>query len=162
MNFKKINFFKLFTSIMFIFYLFLLIKVIVLKGNNPFELSHTNINLSLQEKLSLVNFVPFKTILEFLKVEHGTKISLVNLLGNIIPFIPLGLFIALLFKKCRKYNRIFFISLIISLLIEISQLIFRLGSCDIDDIILNVFSSMFGLYIYLFVEKHILIKKINN
>jgi glycopeptide antibiotics resistance protein len=43
---------------------------------------------------------------------------------------------------------IFFISLCVSLLIEILQLIFYLGTCDIDDLILNVLGSLLGYGVY--------------
>lgn len=94
------------------------------------------------------NFIPFKTIFEYINALLNGTINeitvLKNIVGNIILFIPLIYFI----KddnntKKRKMFYIYCIALIIGF--EFLQLIFKSGSLDIDDLILN-FSGVFITY----------------
>ena len=62
-----------------------------------------------------------------------------NTLGNILIFLPLGIFLPLLFKKYSKFTKVIIASTVISFSIEFLQIALRLGQFDIDDIILNVY-----------------------
>lgn len=90
------------------------------------------------------NFIPFKEILRY---EVGSRVFIRNILGNIILFIPFGIFVSF-FLKTRKIYPIFIISLITSSVIEYSQL--KIGrTFDIDDIILNMLGGLIGYFVYL-------------
>ena len=67
-----------------------------------------------------------------------------NVFGNIIVFVPLGVFLPSLFQKFRKMLPIFLISLELSLVIEITQLVTRIGSFDVDDLLLNTVGGLLG------------------
>ena len=89
-----------------------------------------------------LNIVPFKTIKLFI---NGYKNNLVtrevfaiNVIGNLCAFMPYGFFIPLLFKKINKYYKFLILMLIIVIIIEILQFLTMSGSCDIDDLILNI------------------------
>ncbi len=103
---------------------------------------------------SNINFFPFKTVRLFLKEIRGSfsdytvHHSVINLAGNIIMFIPLGFFVPYVFSKFSSFLRsLFFISVII-IAIEIIQLFTLLGSCDIDDYILNIAGAIIGYGIF--------------
>lgn len=101
-------------------------------------------------KLRTINLVPFKTIIKFL--SSGSSISLrviiVNLLGNIIIFVPLGFYIKAFMKKNIPT---FLVTFFIPIIIEASQYLLAVGISDIDDVILNVIGEWLGVYIlYLF------------
>lgn len=145
---------KLFIWLLFILYLFILINVIVLKGINPLKITIPNIHRSFIEKISAINFIPFKTILYYLGGNEPLTTCVKNILGNIFAFSPLGFLLPILFKKCKKIKHIFFVSFILSLSIEITQVQFYLGSCDIDDIILNVSGAILGFAIYQVILRH--------
>lgn len=89
------------------------------------------------------NFVPFKEIFRY---DIGTDKFIKNIIGNIIMFIPYGFF-ASYFLKSKKIGVVTFLSLIVSLTIEIVQL--NIGRVfDIDDVILNTLGGMIGYLIY--------------
>ena len=89
------------------------------------------------------NFIPFKEILRY---EVGSGSFVKNILGNIILFIPFGLFVSYILKT-KKWFPIIFITLVISTVIEFTQM--QIGrTFDIDDIILNLVGGFVGYLIY--------------
>ena len=93
------------------------------------------------------NFIPFKEIMRY---EVGSKLFIKNILGNIILFIPFGLFVSHILKT-RKMFPMIFISLVTSGIIEYTQL--KIGrTFDIDDIILNLVGGLIGYLIFLVID----------
>lgn len=137
------------TWLIFILYLLVLVNVIILKDGTVLTFAKYRYEIPLSQRISGINFIPFKTIVPYLKGEPSVRIAAENLLGNIFAFSPLGFLLPLLFKRYERLKNVFWISFFISLLIELLQLICYLGSCDIDDIILNVLGSIMGLGVYL-------------
>ncbi|RTQ93640.1 VanZ family protein [Lysinibacillus telephonicus] len=108
-----------------------------------------------RESLRSVNLIPFNSIKEFIMVDNGfgqVRIVDMNILGNILMFVPAGIYI-ILHKKHRSIMKNLFIILLSSLAIEATQFIFALGALDIDDIILNVMGGFIGLAFYKMFEK---------
>ncbi|MCM3783378.1 VanZ family protein [Neobacillus mesonae] len=102
------------------------------------------------------NIVPLHTISEYvLNVTYDNLLdTLINLAGNIGVFIPLGCLIPAAFPKHLKFTNflIMFAGLIIVL--EICQMLFRVGTGDIDDLLLNVIGGAMGYGLYhLFTNK---------
>lgn len=93
------------------------------------------------------NLVPFYTIKKYIvHYDHfnfGTWFK--NLFGNIVLFIPIGLFLPLLNKKYRQAFILASASVLMITLVEVTQMLTRVGSFDIDDIILNTFGALLGL-----------------
>ncbi len=91
------------------------------------------------------NIVPFKTIKLFTNGYINGYVSLknfsINIIGNLCAFMPFGMFLPLIFKNINKYYKFFIVMCFIVLCIEILQFITMSGSCDIDDLILNVFGA---------------------
>ena len=92
------------------------------------------------------NLQPFKEISRYLSYYQviGIYTVCLNLLGNIAAFLPFGLFFPLLSRKNRSFWKVSFLSFEISLLVEVIQLVTRVGSCDVDDVILNTSGGMLG------------------
>ena len=91
------------------------------------------------------NLVPFREIERFWKYRRELGIhSLYNLAGNILGFVPAGFFIPVLLKGRRGFLFTACSILQMSLHVEILQLIFRVGSFDVDDLILNTLGGMLG------------------
>lgn len=139
---------KFSTWFLFVLYLVVLVNVIILKDGNALIISRGAPEVSLSQKIVGINFIPLKTIIPYLGGEPSVDIALRNLLGNIFAFSPLGFLLPLLFKKCNKLKNIFLVAVVISFFIEAIQLIFYLGTCDIDDLILNVSGSLLGFGLY--------------
>lgn len=95
-----------------------------------------------------VNITLFK---ELTRYQVGTKLFYRNIIGNIIMFVPFGFFTSY-FLKLEKKSFVFFLTLVISAVIEGIQL--KIGRAfDIDDILLNILGGLLGYFIYHVVDK---------
>lgn len=92
-----------------------------------------------------VNLIPFYTITDYL--SNGGIFSLINVLGNIALFIPLGIYL-ILFNHNKRVLINTLWSILISVAVEILQYLFKVGATDIDDILLNGLGGFFGIVIY--------------
>jgi len=92
------------------------------------------------------NLMPFKEIRRYLVYykKLGFWLVAVNLAGNVIAFIPFGLFFPLLSRRNRSFFKVTLISFEVSMMVELIQLVTRVGSCDVDDIILNTLGGVLG------------------
>ncbi|MGN7388659.1 VanZ family protein [Sporosarcina sp. SAFN-015] len=104
------------------------------------------------DRLSSVNMMPFRTIMSYFQaneyVSGWSSVSLVNLLGNMFVFSPIGFFIPLLWRRMDSFKAIFFIGFGVTCFIEGTQ--YFIGrSTDIDDIILNTIGVLIGYWVYL-------------
>lgn len=84
-----------------------------------------------------MNWVPFKDI----TTNH------VQYVLNIILFVPLGLFMPLLWKRFASLQKVLSISFLFSLAIELSQL-FNFRTTDIDDLLMNTLGGVLGFYLF--------------
>ena len=71
------------------------------------------------------------------QVEKVIWWALKNLLGNLLPFIPFGFLLPIAYPRIKAFFKVFLVGMFAVLFIEIFQYMTRLGSFDIDDIILN-------------------------
>jgi len=145
------NKWSLLTAILFGLYLLVLTQLIVFKP--PVYFSTTHLWLT----LSNGNYVPFNTILGYLGGEPSWRIATYNLLGNILLFVPMGMFLPSLFRTIR-WKGVFVAALVLSLTLETTQLFF-IGTPDIDDVILNTLGAMLGYGVFKGVV--LLVKKID-
>lgn len=93
------------------------------------------------------NLVPFQTIKQYI-VHHdhfNFEIWFKNLFGNIVLFIPIGVFLPLLNTKYRRVSALTGATIIMIAVVELIQLLSRVGSFDVDDIILNTLGALLGL-----------------
>lgn len=92
------------------------------------------------------NLVPLKEIKRFLCNTDtlGWKPVILNVVGNVVAFIPFGYFLPRLFKYRIKFIRAALITFDLSLAIEIIQLLTRVGSLDVDDLFLNTIGGVIG------------------
>ncbi|BFT72627.1 VanZ family protein [Paenibacillus sp. P36] len=96
-------------------------------------------------RMQFGNFIPLKTISD--TVLSPTSHEVINLVGNILAFMPFGIFLLLLFKfksKSITHTGVIIRSLGMSLLLELLQIFFSMGNFDVDDIILNTSGGLLG------------------
>ncbi|PQZ54173.1 hypothetical protein CQZ94_18295 [Bacillus sp. MYb209] len=133
-------------------YIILLINFIIFKffGNVQDVINMAQDNYRNIHELggNRTNFIPFRTLKEYISNMNITS-SFINIIGNIIPFIPLGFLIPIVFPIKKTFIKTMIICFIIIMLIENIQLFTYLGSMDIDDVILNQISCMIGYIFYL-------------
>lgn len=89
---------------------------------------------------------PLQSITYFLRYnEFFSETFMVNIVGNIIVFIPFG-WIGLLFKRLNNLPLLFFIFISGISVIELAQLYTARGTADIDDVFLNTFGMLIGYF----------------
>lgn len=97
------------------------------------------------------NFIPFKAISQVLNVKNISYV-IVNILGNILIFLPIGFLIPLLWKKFKKWYITVLFGFIFSFFIETMQL-FTIRGTDIDDLFLNTLGTVIGYILYIIINK---------
>ena len=94
-----------------------------------------------------MNLVPFETIKSYFDLKYG--INYINIFANKFPFILLSLFLSLATNEKIGPLIVLFFCLGLIIFFEVFQLVSCLGSFDVDDIIMNFFSCIVGVWIYL-------------
>ena len=98
---------------------------------------------------SSINIVPFHSIGSYLfsddKLLRAFAFS--NVVGNIVLFVPLGVYLPLFIREKSILKNVLWI-ILISALVEILQFVFRVGASDIDDVILNGLGGFIGIIAY--------------
>lgn len=97
------------------------------------------------------NLVPFHTIRLFwdaLRLHTYRTAAVINLLGNVVMFIPLGFLLPRAFPRLDRLWKTLLIAAAIIIAVEITQLFTLLGTCDIDDLILNLLGAFIGYGFY--------------
>lgn len=93
------------------------------------------------------NLVPFQEILRYWNYRDQLgMLSFANLVGNVAVFVPFGFFGAMAANN-RNFLRTFLDGFLLSLVVEVFQLIAMIGSFDVDDLILNTAGAVLG-YIF--------------
>lgn len=107
------------------------------------------------ERVYHYNLVPFHEIKRFLQYYEvlGMPAVMLNLAGNVAAFVPFGFFLPVFSERCRKIFNTVFYSFELSLLVELIQLVTKVGSFDVDDIILNTIGGAIGYGIYKIVRR---------
>lgn len=94
-----------------------------------------------------LNLVPFT----FLKERYaGWQ---VNIIGNILMFVPVGIVWPFCFKRLNSYEKAVLAGAGFSLFIELTQLCFYDRGTDIDDLILNTAGAAIGAAIYFLIKR---------
>lgn len=95
------------------------------------------------------NLVLFQEIRRFWRYRKqlGLFAMFTNLFGNVIIFMPFGFFMPMASKR-RNFFAATFYSFGLSLGVETFQLISKVGSFDVDDLLLNTIGGMAGYIIY--------------
>lgn len=98
---------------------------------------------------SQFNLVPFRIFADSAaQIQRNNNFGyfVVNFLGNIAMFVPIGLFLPMLSQKC-SLSKTLLIGLGISLLIELCQIPLGRG-VDIDDLWLNTLGAALGYALF--------------
>ncbi|WP_052000893.1 VanZ family protein [Gracilibacillus boraciitolerans] len=94
------------------------------------------------------NLIPLSTTIEYLKNINHYELDtwFMFIFGNIIAFIPIGILAPITFRKVKGYMHVLYITLLISISIELIQYISLMGVLDIDDVLKSVIGSTIGFY----------------
>ena len=96
------------------------------------------------------NLIPFHEIGRYLRYwrKIGIWLVILNLAGNIAAFVPFGFILPMLMQRKTRGGRVILAGFFTSCLVEFIQLVTDLGTCDVDDIILNTLGVIVGLICY--------------
>ena len=124
----------------------LLIRFVVFKAIPVIRIGHLRLRFA-GTHTGPGNLVPFKTIVPLLNGRGNQLIAMVNLFGNIIPFMPIGL-LAPLVVRSISWQKVLVLGVVTGLTFEVMEVVFRVGIFDIDDVILNAFGVMIGYGVF--------------
>ena len=95
------------------------------------------------------NLVLFKEIKRFwtYRAQLGMRAVVHNLLGNVAVFVPFGFFMPMA-SKYRSFLTTAFYGFGISFCVEVFQLITKVGSFDVDDLLLNTIGGILGYILF--------------
>lgn len=129
---------KRFVPVLFLIYLALLIWIILFK-----------LQFSIHEldTVRSVNFIPF-----YYDKEIGTEFHAKEVLENFLIFVPMGIYLQMLFPKCQFYVKPTIIAGT-SLLLEATQYVLAIGRSDITDLLVNTTGGLLGLALYCIVVR---------
>ena len=146
----KSGFLKWTGFVLFLLYLFVLVEVLFLSRADltadstlPFD----------EYARQSTNFIPFRTITRYWRVFEDSGFALrsswfFNLAGNLILFLPMGIFLPALLPFLRGFFRTVSVTALLVCAVEGLQLVTRTGSCDVDDLILNLAGCVCGYALY--------------
>lgn len=136
-------------KLLLIIYLILLVNFTLLDGTYGRDISNVltwNANSFAEYAETSLNIIPLATIKlmvnGLISGALDIKYFLSNLLGNLILLMPLAYFFPKIFPRLNRAFPFFAVICSVALGIEVLQLAFLTGSCDIDDFLLNVVGAM--------------------
>ena len=101
------------------------------------------------------NLELFKEIKRFYiyREQLGWKAVVLNLGGNVVGFMPFGFILPIVSRRGRRWYNTFLLGFFLSFCIEITQLVFKVGSFDVDDLLLNTIGGILGFLCYKTVQE---------
>lgn len=99
-----------------------------------------------EERVYRYNLIPFLEICRFwiYREQLGVLAVFSNIFGNVIGFIPYGFILPVIAHKCRSGFFIILSGFSLSLVVEVVQLVTKVGCFDVDDLILNTLGAAIG------------------
>ena len=112
--------------------------------------------VAMEEREYRYNLIPFVEIRRFwiYREQLGTFAVFSNIFGNVIGFLPFGFILPVIFRRMNSGFLICVSGFILSLTVEVIQLVTKVGCFDVDDMILNTLGATLG-YVLFFVCNHI-------
>lgn len=106
------------------------------------------------ERTYQYNLIPLHEIRRFwiYRRQLGFMAVTLNLVGNVLAFVPFGIFLPFLIRRVRVFGKTLLLGFQFSLLVEIVQLFSKVGSFDVDDILLNTLGVIIGYFCFSYIR----------
>ena len=95
-----------------------------------------------------INLIPLRTVFNYVQWTLDgwvtVEITARNLLGNLVLFFPMGCYLPILFPSLQRKETLVWQMFGLLLGIETLQLLLRVGTFDVDDILLNLAGTFAG------------------
>jgi glycopeptide antibiotics resistance protein len=132
-------------------YIFLLFVIVVVKFNGSLVELKDRIHTFSSEDARNYNLMPLANIK--IQLTHISEWwALRQILGNIVPFMPFGFLLPIVYSKINSFFKVFITGILSILFIELFQLFTNVGSFDVDDILLNIVGIMCGYVVLIFAK----------
>ncbi len=101
------------------------------------------------------NLELFKEIKRFYvyREQLGVKAFILNVVGNVVAFMPCGFFLPIVSRRGRKWYNAVMLCFCLSLCVETAQLIWKVGSFDVDDLLLNTLGGALGYLVNRIIQR---------
>lgn len=107
-----------------------------------------------QDALNHTSFIPFRMIRLYFRLladperQRLFRWAIVNMVGNVLLFIPLGWLLPTAFEWLQRFYRTLLVSAAAVCVAEVGQMLLLVGTCDIDDLFLNLLGAALGYGVY--------------
>lgn len=133
--FKNKNAKKLWLWLMFLYYLWVLANILFF-----------DVGFGRHDAVIGMNLQPFYTIKNYLTAYKfgniNAELVIMNIIGNLAAFMPMAVFLPAIFRAEHNFLLFFLTMFIMVAAVEGVQYFTHTGSCDVDDLILNVLGAM--------------------
>ena len=140
MSQKQVKKIRTLGKVLFVLYIFFLLYFLI------FSDWYGRTGVSREYQYNLVQFKEIKRFIEY-REELGAFAVFTNLFGNILIFMPFGFFISMA-SRARGFFMTLFYSFGLSLCVEVFQLLTKVGSFDVDDLLLNTIGGVLGYILF--------------
>lgn len=113
-----------------------------------------NMGRSDYERQYSYNLIPFKEIERYIKYwdKIGAFTASINLIGNVAAFVPFGALLPVISRSRLKFKESVVLTIDLTILVETIQLITKVGSFDVDDMLLNTIGGIMGYCLFLIIR----------
>lgn len=148
---KQIGLMRVLFGLFFVLYLYLLLSLTLLDPSLGRGIGSVYDQIGGTRELytkHFVNLIPLRSIYSvyikgFLSGQVTPYYTLLNLCGNVCAFMPLSFFLPYFLRAQRKPYCFLPTVLLFAVAVELLQLTLMVGSCDVDDLLLNVGGAAF-------------------
>lgn len=141
MNYSKRSRLRILGKILFIFYIGFIIYFLLFS-----DWYGRSVERMQEYRYNLVLFKEIKRFWQY-REQLGAYAMFTNLFGNVLIFVPFGFFMPMA-SKYRSFFSAVFYSFVLSFCVETFQLIAKVGSFDVDDLLLNTIGGAFGYVVF--------------
>lgn len=123
-------------KILFIAYIFFMLYFLLVSEMYGRTELRTDYSYNLELFKEIKRFWEYRDVL-------GTKVVLMNLVGNVVIFVPFGYTLPWA-SRYKNFIQTAWYTFLFSLSIECVQLVTKIGSFDVDDLLLNTLGGCLG------------------
>ena len=132
--------------VLFIAYLALLVYFLIFSESLGHDASQRDYAYNLELFKEIRRFYVYRK-------QLGMEAFLLNVFGNVIAFMPCGFFLPIVSRRSRKWYNTVLLGFLLSLSVETLQLVLRVGSFDVDDLLLNTLGGGLGYLVNRMIQK---------
>ncbi len=138
---KKRDWIRVLSRIAFVIYMLVLVYFLLLSDGFGRTMRRDDFQFNLIPFVEIIRFVKYREYIGFYNV-------MINLVGNVVAFIPFGALIRWVVNRSVRWYHVMGYTVMFSLSVELLQLVAKVGSFDVDDLILNTLGGVLGYFVY--------------